>query len=123
MEIMCRILIIFIFFSFLVVSCSNSIKFDSDVWKSKNSINRTSDGISERQKMLIDVLKLIHNKPKSEIIILLGSGSDSEYFKSSGRDLLYILGPERSYISIDSEWLLLWFDENNILIKYEIRTD
>jgi hypothetical protein len=73
--------------------------------------------------MLIDVLKLIHNKPKSEIIILLGSGSDSEYFKSSERDLLYILGPERSYISIDSEWLLLWFDENDILIKYEIRTD
>lgn len=46
------------------------------------------------------------------------------YFQSTGRDLIYITGPERdSLFGIDSEWLLIWLDENGIYKRHAIVTD
>ena len=105
--------------------CSNSkeIGFDSAVWKQTESFSYQEGDITARQKMIKSVLKLIKGKSKAEIVGLLGKGLDTEYFKSMGRDFIYILGPERSYISVDSEWLLLWFDKKNMLVKFKITTD
>lgn len=42
---------------------------------------------------------------RPEVVALLGEPSKTEYFKEF--DLVYYLGPERGFISIDSEWLVL----------------
>ena len=46
----------------------------------------------------------LRGKARSEVIKRLGKPSDEGYFREW--DLVYWLGPERSYISIDSEWLV-----------------
>lgn len=38
-------------------------------------------------------------------------------------DLLYYLGPERGFISIDSEWLALWLDQSGQVGRAEILHD
>ncbi len=118
-----KILSIFIFTIVLMACATSKLDFNTDVWKDPESYKYRAKDITERQKMLEAVLELVNGKSKNEIIDLLGHGEDFGYFKASGRDLIYILGPERSFISIDSEWLLLWFDQNNILERYEICSD
>lgn len=110
----------------MIVSCSsaNNISFNSNIWKSNKSQDRVKDEeLTLRQKMLESVIKIIEGKSKSEITELLGDGVKTEYFKSTGRDLIYVLGPERSFFSIDYEWLLLWFDKKGKLKKHMITTD
>ena len=104
-------------------SATKELKFDYNIWQDPESYHYQKDDITDRQKMLNSVLDLIQGKSKSEIIGLIGEGLDTAYFISTERDLIYILGPERSYTGIDSEWLLLWFDEDKMLLKYEITTD
>ena len=74
--------------------------------------------------MLGDVIrKIVANGNKQEIIAKLGPSENDDYFSSSGRDLLYHMGPQRDYISIDSEWLLIWFDSSGRTSRYEIWSD
>lgn len=55
---------------------------------------------------------------------MLGTSLDTPYFQSTGRDLIYVTGPERdSLFSIDSEWLLIWVDENGIYKRHAVVTD
>ena len=48
----------------------------------------------------------------------LGNG----HFSSDKEDMIYYLGPERGLIGIDSEWLLMWL-ENDVVVKTEIARD
>ncbi len=76
--------------------------------------------------MLKDVVeKVVLNGNKESILGQLGPPTDTQYFISTGRDLIYYLGPEREgYIAnIDSEWLLIWFNESGKFSKYEIARD
>lgn len=57
---------------------------------------------------------------KEEIIGLLGPQSDVNYFQSW--DLRYWMGPEPSFISIDSIWIVLKLEKNKV-VKYKIMTD
>lgn len=115
--------ILIICFSFVFFGCIfNKLVFNAEVWKDPMSYKYRAHDITERQKMLDSVLKVINGKSRNEIIDLLGSAEDTGYFRESGRDLLYILGPERG-IGVDMEWLLLWFDQDNILVKYQVCTD
>lgn len=58
---------------------------------------------------------------KKEVITLLGK-DDGEYFKDED-NFVYYLGNERGLISIDSEWLVITFDEGEKVSEYEILTD
>jgi hypothetical protein len=74
--------------------------------------------------MLADVIKQLPGKNRTEIENMLGPSLDSSYFKSTGRNLIYVTGPERdSFIGIDSEWLLIWVDENGIYQRHMVTTD
>lgn len=43
---------------------------------------------------------------------------------STDRDLIYLLGPKRDFLSaIDSERLLIWPDETGMFERYEIAND
>lgn len=74
---------------------------------------------NERNRMVVDLIskyKLIGYSDE-KIITLLGEPS---YVKN--QEYIYYLGDEGGIISIDSEWLVLEFDENCV-IKYYRTTD
>ena len=71
---------------------------------------------------LIDSGKL-DNLSKEQVIAMLGQPEQGcKYFTNTKRDMIYFLGPERGLFSIDSEWLLIWFD-NGKVNKYELAID
>jgi hypothetical protein len=105
---------------------SDLLKFESNYWKEilidKTNVTLKND---DRQKMLADLFQnYIEKRSKSELIDLLGD-SDFEKFEIPESHLIYITGLERtSYFAIiDSEWLILVFDENGIFKEYRIVTD
>ena len=81
--------------------------------------------ITPRQKMLGSVVeRLVLGLSRTEIEEMIGPSLDTPYFETLGRDLIYILGPQRdSYIRLDSEWLLIWLDESGRFERYGIHND
>ena len=75
--------------------------------------------------MLKDVVeKILPGKNKQEIESALGPSLETGYFRSLDKDLIYYLGPERDGLfNIDSEWLLIWVDENDKFERYMIAND
>ena len=78
----------------------------------------------ERTKIVDDLLDdydLI-GMQESEVIALLGNhDNDYGYFSSENR-FVYRLGMERSFISIDSEWLIIDFADG-VVVGHFITTD
>jgi hypothetical protein len=70
---------------------------------------------------LLDEYDLIE-MTKDEVVSLLGKPSDTEFFKEA-KNIVYYLGNERGIISIDSEWLVIDFDENMKDINYKVVAD
>lgn len=98
--------------------------FDRSTWLGPGSTEPVHNDITPRQKMLADVISKLPGRKRGELEYMLGPSFGPEYFKSSGCDLIYVLGPQRdSLFTIDSEWLLICFDENNIFQRYAIATD
>jgi len=104
---------------------SNLRKFDSVSWLSESSTNPDNNSISEREKMLKDLVEnVLPGKTKDEIEKILGKSLETTYFASMDKDLIYYMGPERgSFINIDSEWLLIWLDESGRYKKYKLMND
>lgn len=99
-------------------------QFDREAWLHPESANHISGDITPRQKMLAEVVKKLPGLHRSELEHMLGSTLNTAYFQSTGRDLIYITGPERdSFFSMDSEWLLIWLDENGVYKRHAIVTD
>ena len=74
--------------------------------------------------MLGAVVAKLPQKSRAQIEQTLGPSLETAYFMSTGRDIIYILGPERdSIFGLDSEWLLIWLDENEVFERYEIARD
>lgn len=79
---------------------------------------------NERTKIVDDLLMRydLIGMQESEILALLGShDNDSGYFSSENR-FVYRLGMERGFISIDSEWLIIDFDDG-VVVGHFITTD
>ena len=98
---------------------TNRMEFDSRTWKHHN----TSKQEPQRIRMIDSLLehKDLIGMHYSDIIDLLGQPEDTAYFKNW--DMVYWLGPERGYISIDSEWLVLRYDQNKTITEYRVVTD
>lgn len=78
----------------------------------------------QRVRIVGDLLSRYQLKKmtKSEIIQLLGEPTETEYF-AEPNNIVYYLGPERGFISIDSEWLVIWFDVQDRVTKFKILRD
>lgn len=100
-------------------------RFDQRLWAEAPSSAYVANDITNRQKMLGDVIRtVVRNNHKESIIKTLGPSEDPDYFASSGRDLIYRTGPQRdSMFAIDSEWLLLWFGADGRVSRYEVWSD
>jgi hypothetical protein len=94
------------------------IEFERSVWLQGES---TSD--SPRFRMAGDLLRseVLLGKSRAEIEIMLGPPTSTDKFRDSG--LVYWLSPERGFISIDSEWLTLNFDQTGKVRDARIVTD
>lgn len=58
---------------------------------------------------------------RSEAVGLLGEPDTTDYFADF--DMVYWLGPERSFISIDSEWLVLRLGEDGRVTERRVVSD
>ena len=98
--------------------------FDQQLWATPSSSEYVNGDITERQKMLGDAVQtIVVNGSKQKIIDTLGQSEGDGYFSSSGRDLIYCMGPQRDSFPIDDEWLLIWFDSKGRTTRYEIWAD
>ena len=58
---------------------------------------------------------------REQAIQILGDPDKTAYFKHW--DMVYWLGPERSFISIDSEWLVFRLDAQKKISEYQVVRD
>jgi len=80
-----------------------STRFDAAHWNAKNL------PASVRLQMADDLIQThrLDGMTRSQVISLLGEPPKTPYFKDY--DLVYLLGPERGFMPIDSEWLVVKF--------------
>jgi hypothetical protein len=107
------LVVLFINYSF---PSRSTMKFDSVVWVQNKEA---------RVKMVDDLINrhLLDGKTKQEVIDMLGVGEeDSPYFQNTDREMIYYLGREDGITGIDSEWLLIWFEDERVL-KYQVTKD
>jgi len=104
---------------------SRLLVFDRSTWLDPASSEFVDGDITQRQKMLADVVNhLLAGRSCDEAENLLGPSLETPYFNSTGRDLIYVTGPERdSFMAIDSEWLLIWCDPSGQFERYAIVRD
>lgn len=98
-------------------------RFEERAWKASPAY--VAGDITPRQKMLGDVVeRRLAGKTRSEIEAMLGPSEETSYFEETGRDLIYVTGPERDTpFSIDNEWLLIWLDERGRFQRCAIYRD
>ncbi len=58
---------------------------------------------------------------REQVSAIIGEPDKTGYFKNW--DMVYWLGPERGFISIDSEWLVFRLDELKRVTNYAIVRD
>lgn len=98
------------------------MSFDAAAWQ--RSWSELEEAPTVRQRMVEDVIGgVLPGKSRQDIERLLGQSRQTPYFKETGRDLIYKLGPERGVFSIDSEWLLIWLDDRGRFRIAETVTD
>lgn len=107
-------------YTFLSYDRPPSIRFESVKWKNKGL---RESGHPIRIQMVDDLLKnhTLDGISKAEVVGLLGEPDNPGYFKDW--DLVYWLGPERSAISIDAEWLVIRFNSEQKVSEYKDVTD
>lgn len=92
--------------------------FDSVVWQDETHVKQgarleMADRLIARRALL--------GKSRAEVVGMLGEPSATAKF--GDWDLVYWLGPERGYFSIDSEWLVLRLAENGLVIDNRLVRD
>ena len=88
------------------------------------SVEKWLNNETERVHMVDNLLKKyeLNGMAMDEVTTLLGEPTGSPYFETDN-NIVYYLGNERGLISIDSEWLVIDFDDNEKVVKYEIARD
>lgn len=104
---------------------SHEKPFDEVLWRSPQGLEPDADHITPRQKMLGDLVdKHLSGKSRRDIVAMLGESSTKMNPDGTGPSLSYPTGIERgSYMRIDSEWLLIYFDSSEKAIRHEISGD
>lgn len=83
-----------------------------------------ADGDEEPRLEMADELiarSMLDDKTRAEVLSMLGEPNGDGYFTDF--DLVYRLGMERGFLSIDSEWLVVRFDREERVAEYRIVRD
>ena len=100
--------------------CAGHQQFDRIAW----SDSAQAFGPLAVRGCMVDELMANHDfrgRHRASIVGLLGEPPSTKYFKEY--DLVYWLGPERSLMSIDSEWLVMRLDSSSRVTEVRILTD
>jgi hypothetical protein len=92
--------------------------FNSEEWK------RAENAEGYPRLAMVDSLiqsGQLDDKAEDEVLTLLGPPTDTKYF--SDWDAVYWLGPERGFLRLDSEWLVLRFDAEGRVSDYRLVRD
>jgi outer membrane protein assembly factor BamE (lipoprotein component of BamABCDE complex) len=79
----------------------------------------------EERVLIVDDLLVeqqLKGMTQAQVTQLLGPPTQTNYFKEAN-NVVYYLGAERSFISIDSEWLVIEFDSQGKVNHVEIESD
>lgn len=100
--------------------CRGHTRFDSRAWRDQALVRSPA---AVRECMVNDLLARhsFRGQPRAAVVTLLGEPGPTDYFRDY--DLVYWLGPERSLISIDSEWLVMKFDRAGRVAVARLVTD
>jgi hypothetical protein len=92
-------------------------RFDPVAWKTERHRNFTN---AVRIRMVDDLLRrhAFRGMTRDQVTGIIGEPDKTEYFKDW--DMVYWLGPERGFISIDSEWLVFRLDDQKKVTDYRI---
>jgi hypothetical protein len=95
-------------------------RFDAAAWRDSA---RVYSAAAVRGCMVDDLLDRhpMVGRSRAEVVALLGEPKPTSYFKEYG--LVYWLGPERGFISIDSEWLVMRLDSVGRVTEVRLVTD
>jgi hypothetical protein len=109
----------------LLTGCSDQVSspapFDRAVWIEGEKAPPSPE--APRLEMgdgLVDSRALL-GKTRQEVEAMLGSDTETDKFRNY--DLVYWLGPQRGFMPIDSEWLVLKFDEKGEVSDARIVSD
>ncbi|MFO0773935.1 MAG: hypothetical protein U0172_04625 [Nitrospiraceae bacterium] len=96
------------------------IAFDTNVWKAKGQATAIWP---DRLRMVDDLIANVplQGRTKENVLALLGPGDLTDYFQDW--DQVYWLGPERGWLRIDSEWLVLRYDSAGHVSDYRLVRD
>jgi hypothetical protein len=100
--------------------CRGYTQFNPTQW---NDPNLSADPTYVRLCMVDDLLAkyLLLGRPQAGVVELLGTPEPQNGF--ADYDMIYVLGPERSFISIDYEWLVIKLDAAGHVNEASIVTD
>ena len=92
--------------------------FDAAAWRGEKTL--TND---VRIRMVDDLLRRhsFRGMTREQVTAIAGDPDKTEYFKNW--DLVYWLGPERGWMSIDSQWLVFRLDSQKKVADYRIVRD
>jgi hypothetical protein len=100
--------------------CRGYTQFNAAQW---NDPALSAEPTYVRLCMVDDLLAkyLLLGRPQAGVIELLGQPEPQNGF--AGYDMVYMLGPERQFISIDYEWLVIKLDAAGHVSDASIATD
>jgi hypothetical protein len=98
----------------------NALSFEQQVWLENP---KSGEGNPIRQRMVDDLLakRDLTGSTQKEIEALLGPRTATDKFPEW--DLVYWLGRERSSLPLDSEWLVLKFNDRGVVKRYRLVND
>jgi hypothetical protein len=95
-------------------------RFSPAAWQQRGGVRTLWP---DRLRMVDNLLerRLLDGLARDSVARLLGPADSTDYFREY--DLVYWLGPERGFIRIDSEWLVVRFGPNGRVSEYRIVRD
>lgn len=100
--------------------CDGREQFQPQLWQDSAAVH----GPLRVRGCMVDDLRRSHRLrglSRAEVVALLGEPPPTNYFREY--DLVYWLGPERSPLGIDSEWLVIRVDETGLVVEDRLITD
>jgi hypothetical protein len=102
---------------------SQRIAFHDKAWRER-SLDRADAEWPTRLRMVDDLIakRRLDGLTRNELLVLLGPADKTDKWRDW--DLVYWLGHERSgFIRIDSEWLVIRFDDSGRVGSYQVVAD
>ena len=96
-------------------------EFDQQLWHNYGDLNQAARYPRLEMADRLIAKGQLRGRSRAEVVDVLGEPPKTGYF--SDWDLVYWLGPERGFMSVDSEWLVFRFDKQGRVDEYRIVRD